>query len=119
MSGNGSVLALWRADADAPVADGPVVYLDSEGDPRGVVARSVAELLTLLPYGTVFLYEVLRGKTPSPTDALAALEPTEDDEPFVAWWQGQFGVAPAADPIAVIGAARRDHAAVEAWLAGS
>jgi len=125
MTGSGSIFALYRKSPKDALETAPVVYLDSEGDPRGVVAQSLDEFLTLLPFGTGFLYDALAGSRASKAKGAGqkALANTSeevgvrDGKSFVDWWSATFAANPAGDPIAIIGAAKKACADVEKWLA--
>jgi hypothetical protein len=58
--GSGSLVALWRAKPATPLAQCPVIWLDSEGDPVEALAPDFATFLTLLPFGLGQLYDLLR-----------------------------------------------------------
>ncbi len=58
--GSGSLVALWRRDPRAPLAQSPVIWLDSEGDPLEVLAPDFAAFLQLLPFGLGQLYDLIR-----------------------------------------------------------
>lgn len=125
MTGSGSVFALWRSIADAPLAAAPVVYLDSEGEPHGVVARSLEAFLTLLPYGTGHLYDVLSGARAAKAKGAAAKALTatceafgsRDGQTLLPWWLASFGAEPARDPAATINEARKALPELQAALA--
>jgi hypothetical protein len=57
--GTGSLIAFWREQEDKELVLSPIVWLSSEGFPNSVFATSFAEFLSLLPYGTGFIYDVL------------------------------------------------------------
>jgi hypothetical protein len=127
-TGSGSVFALWSSKKTEEPKDGPIVYLDSEGDPRCAVARSLDDFLSVLPFGTGWIHDAARG-TPSPAKqslaaAATAQEAAEDQDgkpvlagkPYADWWKGQFGVAPAKDPEGLVAAARSAKPTLEAWI---
>jgi hypothetical protein len=55
----GSLIAIWMKDSEAPDPDMPVAWLDSEGAPNGIFACSYADFLSLIPYSSGFIYDVL------------------------------------------------------------
>lgn len=123
--GSGSLVALWRRDPRAPLAQAPVVWLDSEGDPIEALAPNFAAFLQQLPFGLGQLYDLIRkaqrlrdgGKR---RDAIEieiddlreglAMVASELDE-----WTAA-GLPPARDPLAIVEAAVALPFA--AWFAG-
>jgi Ankyrin repeats (3 copies) len=121
-TGSDSVFALWRRKPDAALETAPVVYLDSEGDPRSVVATSLDAFLSVLPYGSGTLYDLLSNPArklaaKKALESAAGAEEDVDDKPFLSWWKHTFGVAPAKDPAAVLAAAAKATKAFQKWLA--
>ena len=127
-TGNGSVFALWSTRQTKEPKDGAVVYFDSEGEPCCAVARSLDEFLSVLPYGTGWLYGAALGKPSAAKQALAEVAAelqTEEDEHgqsvlggkrYASWWKAAFGVPPAKDPAAIVKAAKAAKPSLEAWL---
>jgi hypothetical protein len=121
-TGSASMYALWRPDPAGGFADAPVVYLDSEGDPQKVIAASLDDFLTVLPYDAGTLYDLIRGRTlgaEALEEALAAWRADEvDGVPLPTWWRETLHAGPAPDPAAVIARGAGADAAFRAWLEG-
>lgn len=113
--GSGSLLALWRKDRATALAQCPVIWLDSEGDPVEALAPDFAAFLTLLPYGLGQLYDLvrkaqrLRDGDSGDDDDDAAFEPDTDDlreglamvAAELDHWR-DARLPPARDPLAVV-----------------
>lgn len=56
---SGSLICFWQYDSKKSILDSPIVWIDSEGFPNGVFANSFSEFLSLLPYSTGFIYNLL------------------------------------------------------------
>jgi hypothetical protein len=113
--GSGSLLALWRRDPNQPLAQCPVIWLDSEGDPVEALAPDFAAFLTLLPYGLGQLYDLvrkaqrMRDGDADPDDEDGAFEVDVDDlREGLAMIAGELDawravrLPPARDPFAVV-----------------
>ncbi|MCU0656310.1 MAG: SMI1/KNR4 family protein [Polyangiaceae bacterium] len=122
-TGNGSIFALWSPEKTHDPKDGPVVYLDSEGSPQCMVARSLDEFLAILPCSTPWLYEAMSGRAPPASQALEEVAEAMEEQlarkapgkTFSAWWQDLFGVAPAPDPMSILRAAMAQEPTFERW----
>ena len=130
----GGFVAFWQEPGVAP-ADRPVVWLDGDGSPLAVCAHSLAEFLTLLPYGTGLIRHVLEANTdhrqsPNTFRPAAELYPAEEvaerlaaratDAPghpeYLQWLATTAGLRPAEDPVATISQAWVSHQNLEDWL---
>ncbi len=133
-NGAGCVIAFWR-DPAQPESERPLVWLDSEGSPQAVVANSLAELLTLLPYDTVLLYNAsvanedhwrkpTRRKPPteefSTADVESLLIRSQQRNPsqrrYTRWLMKVAGLQVSADPMALIEQAYRSHTRLQDWI---
>jgi hypothetical protein len=56
---SGSLIAAWRTNSDGDFNQSPIVWLSSEGFPTSVFANDFKEFLSLLPYGTGGIYDIL------------------------------------------------------------
>jgi hypothetical protein len=54
-----SLLAFWHWKDKIKPASTPIVWLDTEGFPQSVVSKSIQEFLSILPYGTGSIYDML------------------------------------------------------------
>lgn len=115
--GSGSLVALWRRAPAVPLAQCPVIWIDSEGDPIEALAPDFAAFLRLLPFGLGELYDLLRraqrtrdgGRKDRTAEAIEvddadlreglAMIAGELDE-----WR-EAGLPPARDPLAIVEAA--------------
>lgn len=133
--GTDSLIAFWRDDKDVDWAHSPIVWLSSEGFPNSVFANSFADFLSLLPYGTVFIYDVLCNYyyhkddpdlQPSPEEKFTPEEIqsylAENEERYsghaalVNWLLHEAKVEIAKDPLSVIKGAIESHADLASWL---
>lgn len=133
--GTGSLLACWRDNKDIDFALSPIVWLSSEGFPNSVFANSFADFLSLLPYGTGFIYDVLSNYyyykespdlQPSPEEKFTPNEIstylTENEKRYkghtelVNWLNHDVKVGIAEDPLSVIKGAIVSHVDLASWL---
>jgi hypothetical protein len=129
-----SLIAFWQESGPSAV-ERPIVYIDSEGSPTAVFAGSFADFLTLLPYGTRFLYKVInqseraranpallgiRFQPITLADAQVALEFQQHKYPqhaqYVEWLTIVAGLVIAPDPVALMEQAYQQHTSLEKWL---
>lgn len=123
--GSGSLVALWRRSPGTPLAQCPVIWLDSEGEPVEAIAPDFAGFLRLLPFGLGQIYDLVRkaqrmrdggpDEDAIPVDVAdlregMAMIASELDE----WVDA--GLPPARDPLAIVEAAVASPFA--AWFAG-
>jgi len=106
---DGSLYALWLYPGRT-VADAPVVFLGSEG--CGLLADDLDAFLGLLAFGAGELGFAISWAGP-----LQPKSPAPRLGEFRAWLRDSFGLVPAADPLAVVAAARTRHPDFGAWLA--
>jgi len=135
MVNSASLLAFWQEPGLSSAAERPIVYIDSEGSPTTVFADSFADFLTLLPYGTEFLYKIInqmeraranphllgvRFQPITPADAQAALAANRQEyslhAQYVEWLRTVAGLAVAPDPVGLIEQAFQRHTNLETWL---
>jgi hypothetical protein len=133
--GTASLIAFWRDDKDIDFTRSPIVWLSSEGFPNSVFANSFADFLSLLPYGTGFIYDVLCNYyyhkespdlQPSPEEKFTPEEIgsylTQNEKQYrghaelVEWLEHQVKVGIAKDPLSVIKEAIASHADLASWL---
>jgi hypothetical protein len=129
--GTGSVIALWRSNR----LSNPIVWLSSEGFPNSVFANSIQEFLSILPFGTAFIYDVLCNHyfhkespklQPAPkqkfTPAKMKLYLKHNEKrykahaQFMAWLRKDMKIAVAGNPLAVIEKAIRKNTDLSGWL---
>jgi hypothetical protein len=133
MNGAHCVIAQWDAPSRV-VAEWPIVWVDSEGSPTGVFANAFSEFLTILPYGTVFIYNSLfkiqqMERKPELAQyqedfftieaAQQALEEHQQNHPgsqLYLSWLHQIGLEKAANPALLIRQAYQRHTKLEKWL---
>ena len=133
--GTASLIAFWRDDKDIDFTHSPIVWLSSEGFPNSIFANSFADFLSLLPYGTGFIYDVLCNYyyhkespdlQPSPEEKFTPEEIgsylAENEKRYrghgelVEWLEHQVKVGIAKDPLSVIKEAIASHADLASWL---
>lgn len=133
--GTGSLIAFWREDKGADLAVAPVVWLSSEGFPNSVFANSFSDFLSILPYGTGFIYDVLSNYyfykedpdlQPSPEEKFTPEEISsylvENETRYpghaalVDWLLHEAKVEIAKDPLSVIKGAIASHPDLASWL---
>lgn len=116
----GSVLALWQRPGQ-PAAERPVVWLDADGNPPAVLAASLADFLTLLPYGTAALYELARDPTADAPDPEALLADNaaahEGADIYRRWLAEVAGLAIAPQPPQLVAQAAPLLPELQQWLA--
>jgi hypothetical protein len=134
MTNSASLIAFWQ-EPNLVGIERPIVYIDSEGSPTSVFADSFADFLTLLPYGTDFLYAIINQservrarpellgtvyKPFTPIDAQEALEINQQEYPeqkqYMEWLTTVAGLAIAPDPVSLMEQAYQQHTNLEKWL---
>jgi hypothetical protein len=134
MTNSASLIAFWQ-EPNLLGTERPIIYIDSEGSPTSVFADSFADFLTLLPYGTDFLYNVINqservrarlellGTVYKPftsIDAREALEINQQEYPmqkhYLDWLTTVAGLAIAPDPVSLMERAYQQHMNLEKWL---
>ncbi|MDO7873775.1 hypothetical protein Q5H93_03455 [Hymenobacter sp. ASUV-10] len=130
LMGDGSTIATWQEPGNVGPSR-PVVLLGSEGT-MGVFASSFAEFLSLLPYGTGYIDEILfyfESERDSPgryaqkftsayaREVLAATaEEYSEHHLYMDWLTHTAQLAIAPDPAAVMARAYQAHENFEQWL---
>lgn len=133
--GTASLIAFWRDKKDIDFTLSPIVWLSSEGFPNSVFANSFADFLSILPYGTGFIYDVLCNYyyheespdlQPSPEEKFTPDEIssylTENKKRYkghtelVNWLKHEVKVGIANDPLSVIKGAIVSHVDLASWL---
>lgn len=133
--GTDSLIAFWRDDREVDLIDSPIVWLSSEGFPNSVFASSFADFLSLLPYGTGFIYDVLStyyfhqddpDLQPSPEEKFTPEEISSyladnreryrGHSAFVKWLQDEANVEVTRDPLSGIKGAIASHPDLASWL---
>lgn len=133
--GTASLIAFWKDKKDIDFALSPIVWLSSEGFPKSVFANSLADFLSILPYGTGFIYDVLSNYhyhkespelQPSPEEKFTPDEIssylTENKKRYkghfelVNWLNHDVKVGIAKDPLSVINGAIVSHVDLASWL---
>lgn len=54
-----SLICYWEYGKGGKIEDQPIVWLDSEGWPNSVIARNLKEFISLLPYDTGTIYDIV------------------------------------------------------------
>lgn len=133
--GTGSIIAFWQYPQVASLAEAPIVWLSSEGFPNSVFANSFEEFLTLIPYDTGFIYDMLASyyfnrQNPqshiSPREKFSSselktyldesAERYEGHKAFLLWLYQVMQLKPTADPVSIIEAAIAAHPDLSLWL---
>jgi hypothetical protein len=133
--GTHSLIAFWRDNKDIDIAHSPVAWLSSEGFPNSVFANSLADFLSILPYGTGFIFDVLSNYyyhkaspdlQPSTEDKFTPDEIssylTENEKRYkghtelINWLNHEVKVGIAKVPLSVIKGAIVSHADLATWL---
>ena len=133
--GTASLIAFWRDDKEVDFVGSPIVWLSSEGFPNSVFANSFSDFLSLLPYGTGFIYDVLSNYyfhqddpdlQPSPEEKFtpeeissylaANRERYKGHAELVEWLLNAAKVEVAKDPLALIKGAIASHPDLASWL---
>ncbi|WP_222940433.1 hypothetical protein [Hymenobacter sp. BT491] len=134
-AGTGSLIAFWKDNKATDFKRAPVVWLSSEGFPNSVFASSFEEYLSLLPYGTGFIYDVLSNYyfhkqspqlQPAPQEKFTAakiksylkqnISQYKGHAEFLTWLKDEATVTVASAPLDVIEKAIQHHPDLAAWL---
>ena len=129
-----SLIARWTAEELNP-APPPYVWLDSEGSPNSVFATTTTEFLSLLPFDTGAVYDIISSWTyylAEPTNYAPPAEKYQGERltayfisakntypaysAFLAWLKDTLGISPALDPVGLIGNAIQKYPNLEEWL---
>lgn len=134
MQKNGSLICFWSYEDELSLEQQPIVWLDSEGSPNAVFASNILSFLSILPYDTGAIYDVLFAwqeywsssrKRKKPTSEFAKkmkmyLEMSQEDYPFhnqfVEWLRTEIGLEPATNPAQLIGEAVEHFPRLDVWL---
>lgn len=129
--GSGGFIAFWQEPA---AGERPVVWLNGDGSPMAVCANDLAEFLTLLPYGTGLIREVLdvseeyrrRPEGLLILDSIYSKEETDvllakasssvANVEYMKWLMETAELAPADDPVRTITRAFATHQNLAVWL---
>ncbi len=123
--GSGSLVALWRRSPGTPLAQCPVIWLDSEGEPVEAIAPDFAGFLRLLPFGLGQIYDLVRKaqrmRDGGPDEDAIPVDVADLREGMAMIASGldewvDAGLPPARDPLAIVEAAVASPFA--AWFAG-
>lgn len=132
---NGSLICFWQQFAQQNLIDQPIVWLDSEGSPFSVFASNFHVFLSLLPYDTGSIYDMIAAweeYAETGEDWIVSVDRFSADtlkmyedmaqnnyphhEQFINWLK-KMGVEPASDPFSLIGKAIEQLPALRTWLA--
>lgn len=131
-----SLICHWRIDQGkgVGVVDQPVVWLDSEGWPNSVFTHNLADFLSLLPYDTGCIYDILSSWLNYKQDPGSASKPTDlytdqrlkrylesARESYEAYgdllvWLSDNGIRTCEDPVGVVGRAIEECPGFSAWV---
>lgn len=132
---NGSLICFWSYEDNLSIEQQPIVWLDSEGSPNSVFSSDLPTFLSLLPYNTGAIYDVLFAweeywsspkKRKTPISQFTAkkmkmyLEMCRENHPFhqqfVEWLRAEICVEPAVKPAQNIGEAIERFPRLGIWL---
>lgn len=107
--GDTALYGFWRYQGQ-PLAEAPIVYLDDEGANNSVVASTLREFLSLIAVGYERIsFKMIQYYAKNPQ----RFKPYNTFKcPLFAALQ----IQPAADPLAVVTAARKAHPDFDAWI---
>jgi hypothetical protein len=133
--GAGSLMAFWKADKETDLTHGPMVWLSSEGFPNSVFASTFEDFLSLLPYGTDFIYDILSNYynhqqspqlQPAPKEKFTpakiksyfnqAKKRYKGHAALIDWLTNQANIPVAENPLVVIEKAILAHPDLASWL---
>jgi len=102
--GSGSLICEWSRSEDHSV----IVWFDSEGGDPMPIARSIEDLVALLPYGTAFIYDIARAFSRRKKPKMLTPSQLEEsvDQPSSEELEQLFGIKTTKDPVALIAAAK-------------
>ncbi len=131
---NGSLICFWQHQENLSLTKQPVVWLDSEGSPQAVFAPDFPTFLTLLPYDTGGIYDMLaawerfldpdeEGASPKKRFTKGKfnmyVEMSQKNYPkydrFIEWL-AEMNIAVAKNPVNVIGKAVQESPKLKEWL---
>jgi hypothetical protein len=104
--GTHSLYAFWPYDSRL-LAQAPIVFFDSEWEATTLLANTFDEFLSLLALGQVQIGRV---------DDWDVSNQCDETPAFQEWLRSTLGIEPAADPKAVVAAARAAHPDVKDWI---
>jgi hypothetical protein len=130
-----SLICHWQYEKGIPIERQPVVWLDSEGWPNGVFAQDLRIFISLLPYDTGFLYDIISSWMCYKENSESVLNPnekyTKDDlkrmldsarqrygaySKFLKWLDREMNIRICDDPVGLIGKAMESYPDLSKWL---
>lgn len=133
---SGSLICFWLIRDELSPEDQPVVWLDSEGSPRSVFASDFQEFLSLLPYDTGAIYDLIAAwdraentqvnstsvsKKFSKKRLQMYVEMCQNNythyNEFVTWLRETLGIEPALSPATVVKKTIQEFPSLNTWLA--
>jgi hypothetical protein len=129
-----SLICHWEVEKGIPLSAQPTVWLDSEGWPNSVFAPDLRSFISLLPYDTGFLYDIISAWIYYKEDPESVSVPNEayttDDlksllvsgserygkyKKFLKWLE-KLNIQICNDPIGLIGKAIESYPDLSNWL---
>lgn len=128
-----SLIAYWILPKH-DISNAPIVWLDSEGSPMCVFCSSIQEFLSLLPYNTGMIYDIICAwqrylKNPSKITPSARFDQSVLDENlqelessfpsyknFTDYITNVIGVSRAVDPVKIIGDSIQKFPSLEDYI---
>ena len=131
---SGSLICFWQIQDNQPIFEQPIVWLDSEGEPHSVFASDFRSFLSLLPYDTGGIYDMITAWERflrTNEDWQNSIHKIEDVDlqfytnscrqnnsnydQFIDWLK-KMNIEPAPDPVSLIGNAIQQFPHLEEWL---
>lgn len=132
---NGSLICFWQHQENLSLAKQPVVWLDSEGSPQAVFAPDFPTFLSLLPYDTGAIYDMIAAWEAflDPDDEVRSPKERFTTEEFKMYvemsqknypqydrfieWLAEMEIKVAKNPAQVVGKAIQKSPKLKEWLA--
>ena len=133
--GSQSLICYWKYKEKTPINELPIVWLDSEGTPNSVFASNVNDFLSLLPYDTGGIYDIItswqyyNNEPENYTDPVSEYDSSalkclirlcKDSHPdydyFVDWLNNNLKIKVCENPAKLIGEAIKNFPKLDHWL---
>lgn len=132
---SGSLICFWQLEDNIPLAQQPIVWLDSEGSIYSIIAARFPDFLSLLYYDTGAIYDVVsawKRYWDAPANEISPAESFTEEQlnlyvemcqelypfyqSFTKWLRQDVGIKPAGNPAILVGEAIEGFPELNIWL---